>query len=150
MPFLKDTTLANGGCLPNYPFPGGSVIDGIDVASMSYTTVEDVASLVADSGRGSLLAKADIESAYRLILVHSQDHQLQAMEWEGQIYIDPMLPFGLRSVPRIFNTAADALHWHLHQAGIQIIRHYLDDYIIIAPSHSERCAEDLQLLLREC
>ena len=67
--------------------PGDSVNDGIDAAfcSMSYTTVENVASLVADLGRGSLLAKVDIESAYRLIPVHPQDRQLQAMEWEGQI-----------------------------------------------------------------
>ena len=42
-----------------------------------------------------------------------------------------MLPFGLRqSAPKIFNAVADALAWHLHQAGI---RHYLDDFIIVAP-----------------
>ena len=132
--------------------PGSSVNDGIDAAfcSMAYTTVDDVASLIADLGRGSLMAKVDIESAYRLIPVHLQDRPLQAIEWEGQLYIDPMLPFGLSSAPKIFNAVADALHWHLHQAGIQFLHHYLDDYIIIAPSHSEQCSENLQLLLREC
>ncbi len=29
-----------------------------------------------------------------------------------------MLPFGLRSAPKIFTAIADALTWHLHQAGI--------------------------------
>ena len=63
--------------------------------------IDDVAALVAVLGRGSLLAKVDIESAYRLIPVHPQDRPLQAMVWEGQLFIDPMLPFGLRSAPKI-------------------------------------------------
>ena len=44
------------------------------------------------------MAKVDIESAYRLIPVHPHDRPLQAVLWQGQIYIDPMLPFGLRKV----------------------------------------------------
>ena len=123
----------------SYP-TGLSVNDGIDPAlcSLSYTTVNDIAELVFKLGKSSLLAKVDIESAYRLIPVHPQDHPLQAMKWQGQIYIDPMLPFGLRSVPKIFNAVADTLHWHLHRAGIQFIRHYLNDYIIIAPPDTAR------------
>ena len=35
--------------------------------------------------------------------MHPSDRPLQAMEWEGAIYVDPMLPFGLRSAPKIFN-----------------------------------------------
>ena len=64
-------------------FPSGkSVNDGIDATfcSMSYTTVDDVAFLAAVLGKGSLLAKVDIESAYRLIPVHPEDRPLQAME----------------------------------------------------------------------
>ena len=132
--------------------PGSSVNEGIDAAfcSLSYTTVDDVAALVATLGRGSLLAKVDIESAYRLIPVHPQDRPLQAMEWEGQLFIDPMLPFGLRSAPKIFNAVADALQWHLRRSGIQFIYHYLDDYIIIVPPCSDQCSRELQLLLSEC
>lgn len=48
-------------------FPDGhSVNDGIDrnLCSLTYSTVDDVAHLVAKLGQGSLLAKVDIESAY--------------------------------------------------------------------------------------
>ena len=31
------------------------------------------------------------------------------MRWDGKIYIDEMLPFGLRSVPKIFNSVANTL-----------------------------------------
>ena len=42
-----------------------------------------------------------------------------------------MLPFGLRSVPKIFNAVADALNWYLQQSGISLDFHYLDNFIII-------------------
>jgi len=44
---------------------------------------------------------------YNLIPVHLEDRPLQAMEWQGYIFIDPMLP------PKIFNAVADALNWVL-------------------------------------
>ena len=101
-------------------------------------------------GPGALLAKVDIESAYCLIPVHPQDRPLQAVQWNGNIYVDPMLPFGLRSAPKIFNAVADALNWHLQQAGIPLVCHYLDDFVIIGPPHSPQCAESLAILNQEC
>jgi hypothetical protein len=61
-----------------------------------------------------------------------------------------MLPFGLRSAPKIFNAVADALNWHLQQAGIPLIRHYLDDYIIITPPDRTMCSNLIGLIHREC
>ena len=59
---------------------------------------------------GVLLAKIDVESAYRLVPVHPLNCPLQAMEWGSTLYINPMLPFGLWSVPKMtFNTIADGL-----------------------------------------
>ena len=89
--------------------PGNSVNDGIDpaICSLRYTTVEDVASVAAQLGPHTLMAKIDIESAYRLIPVHPEDRFLLGVNWRDQVYIDPMLPFGLRSGPKIFNAVAD-------------------------------------------
>lgn len=61
-----------------------------------------------------------------------------------------MLPFGLRSAPKIFNAVADALNWHLQQAGIPLVCHYLDDFVIIGPPHSPQCAESLAIVDQEC
>jgi len=122
------------------------VNDGINPAlcSLHYTTVEDIAKIIAKVGKRALLTKFDIESAYRLIPVHPQDRPLHAMRWEGKTYIDPMLPFGLRSAPKIFNTVADTLNWRLQVVGSPLIRHYLDDYIIITPPDRVRCRNSLQ------
>ena len=110
----------------------------------------NLADLVARLGPAALLAKVDIESAYRLIPVHPDDRPLLAMKWENQLYIDPMLPFGLRSAPMIFNAVADALAWYLNQKGIPLLRHYLDDFIIVAPPCSAECQESLATLDRVC
>lgn len=55
-----------------------SVNDGIDawLCSLTYITVDKVAEKVAVLGHGTLLAKIDIESAYRLVPVHPQDRPL--------------------------------------------------------------------------
>ena len=132
--------------------PEKSVNDGIDpeFCSLSYTTVDQVAEVAVELGSEALLAKIDIESAYRLIPVHPEDRPLQAVRWQDQIFVDPMLPFGLRSAPKIFNAVADALHWHLTRCGIQHLFHYLDDFIMVASPKSPQCQLDLTLLQREC
>ena len=43
---------------------------------MVYTTVDDVALIVSRLGKGALMAKVDIESAYRLVPVHPEDRPL--------------------------------------------------------------------------
>ena len=134
-------------------FPHGqSVNDGIDATlySIAYITVDNVATLVARLGRGSLLAKVDIEAAYRLVPVHPQDRVLQAVHWQGQLFIDPMLPFGLSSAPKIFNALADALNWILQRAGIPYILHYLDNYVVVGPPDSPTCQASLASLHRIC
>ena len=57
-------------------FPeGSSVNDAVDPAlcTLEYVTVDRVAEEAMQLGNGSLLAKIDIESAYRLIPVHLSD-----------------------------------------------------------------------------
>ena len=114
---------------------GRSVNDGIDEAlsslSYMYISVDHIAAKAAQLGPGALLAKVDIKSAYRLVPVHTHDRPLLAVQWEGQIFIDTRLLFGLHSAAKIFDAIADALQWHLHQAGILLIDHYLDDFVII-------------------
>ena len=75
-------------------FPiGGSVNDGIDpeLCSLSYVSVDEVASIAASLGKGALLAKIDIESAYRLIPVHPDDRSLLGIRWRGKVVVDGML-----------------------------------------------------------
>ena len=134
-------------------FPHGlSVNDGIDPAlcSLTYTSVEKVSLIISEVGGTPLLAKIDIESAYRLVPVHPSDRRLLGVQWCGRTYVDPILPFGLRSAPKVFNAVADALQWYLKQSGIPHIEHYLDDFIIIAPNDVALCQGYVDTLNRVC
>ena len=101
-------------------------------------------------GSGSLMAKIDIKSAYRLIPVHPRDRLLLGMQWRGDLYIDGMLPFGLRSAPKIFNAIADALEWCIAQKGVHHLFHYLDDFLVMGPPNSSICHESLHILETLC
>ena len=132
--------------------PGFSVNDGIDpsLCSLAYVSVDTIAGVVAVLGRGSLLAKVDIESAYRLIPVHPEDRPLLGVEWRGSCFCDGMLPFGLRSAPKVFTAFADALEWCIRREGVERVFHYLDDFIIVGPPASDQCQADLESLERTC
>ena len=133
-------------------FPdGGSVNDGISspLCTLTYTSVDRVARAAHQLGPGALLAKADIKSAYRLVPVHPEDWLLLGMQWKGEYIVDVILPFGLRSAPKVFTAVADALEWCVRQRGVIGIDHYLDEFIIVALPGSSRC-QSYMSIFEEC
>ena len=134
---------------------GLSVNDGIDPAlcSLSYASVEDAAAFVLRAGRGALLAKLDIKSAYRNIPVHPGDRHLLGMRWQNKVFVDTCLPFGLRSAPKIFSATADALEWIIANEGqsfVEFVIHYLDDFLFGGSPGSASCGRSLELALHLC
>ena len=131
---------------------GASINDGVDPAlcSLSYSSVDEAATIISGLGSGAILAKLDIQSAYRNVPVHPEDRPLLGMEWEGQVFLDAALPFGLRSAPKIFNALADALSWILQQRGACALLHYLDDFLLVGKPESEECAASLELTRTVC
>lgn len=131
---------------------GNSVNDGIDrsICSLTYMKVDDLVDRILQLGKGTLLAKIDIESAFRNVPVHPDDRHLLGLIWRDQLYIDTCLPFGLRSAPKIFNAVADALQWIAKVWGITFLEHYLDDYVTAGAPDSTECADNLALLIFLC
>ena len=131
---------------------GHSVNEGINPewCSLSYITVDVVASIVVQLGYGTQLAKLDIQSAYRIVPVHPHDRHLLGMRWEHMLYIDTALPFGLRSAPKIFNAVADALESIMISRGAAQVFHYLDDFIMVGPPGSPQCSTSLDTALAVC
>lgn len=118
---------------------GASVNDGIDSewASVSYATVDMLALVVLEAGRGSFLVKADVKEAYRMVPVHPQDRWLLGISWGPTVYVDNVLPFGLRSAPKIFTAIADAAQWLMVNRGVDRLLHYMDDFAFVAESRME-------------
>ena len=100
----------------SYPKSGSTSINhsiSKDEFSLQYVTIDDAIRGIRQFGPGCLMAKSDIESAFRLIPIHPDDYELLGMCWEGKYYYDKVLPFGLRSAPSIFNQLSGALEWIL-------------------------------------
>ena len=125
---------------------GYSVNDGIpkDPYSLHYTSVDDAIRILLQLGPGELMAKFDVESAYRNMPIHHEDRYLLGMSWRNQYYIDLTLPFGLRSAPYVFNSIATAVEWILHNNyDVRFILHYLDDFLTMAPANSRECYDNV-------
>ena len=130
---------------------GCSVNDGIakPPCSLKYSRVSDVIEQILQMGNGCYLAKIDIHSAFRNIPVHPHDRHLLGMIWNEALYIDTVLPFGLRSAPKIFNAIAAGLQWIAIDKGVTYLDHFLDDFITGAASEAD-CARNLHPLETTC
>ena len=128
---------------------GFSVNARIDssLCSLQYATVEHVVMIVKAMGEG---AQLDLQSVYCMVPVHTLDQPKLSIEWQGTIYCDQALPFGLHSAPIILTAVADGLSWALSCNSITNFIHYLDDFLFIGPPSSEVCAEALQIALPLC
>ena len=67
----------------SYP-EGHSINDAInpELCTMSYITVDEVAKSAVGLGKGALIAKIDIKSAYRLVPIYGYDRKWLGMHWK--------------------------------------------------------------------
>ena len=131
---------------------GHSINDSIPktLCSLSYITIDSAITAIQKFGRGTLLAKVDIKSTFRLLPVHPADRHLLAMKWNDKIFTDTCVPFGLRSAPKLFNVLADFLSWILEKKGVVPILHYLDDLLVMGPPLSLTCSNHLATITEVC
>ena len=124
---------------------GASVNGGVEpgLCSMNYTSVAVAVKRVLALGEGARLAKFDVEGAYRTVPVHPDDRWLLGMRWRDKLYLDKVLPLGLRSAPNIYTAVADGLQWILRQEGMDFI-HYLDDFLLVGAPGTDQCEVGLR------
>ena len=73
-----------------------------------------------------------------------------AVAWQGEVYVDYQLPFGLASAPAIFSALAEALEWILRQGGVRAVLHYLDDFLFLGALNTSECARALTITIATC
>jgi len=132
-------------------FPKGeSINSGImsEHTKVQYENFDYALSLVKQIGRGCLMAKCDIESAFRIIPIASADYGLLGFKWEGVYYHDKCLPMGCSVSCNIFESFSSALQWVMqHKFGVYSMTHILDDFIFFGPPSSAICGTDLNNFL---
>jgi hypothetical protein len=136
--------------------PDHSINHHIDTKTytVKYMAVDDLAAQILTLGRHALVAKLDLQDAYKLVNVRPQDWDLLGvtMYSHGKLryYVDVTLPFGLCSAPALFNDVADALAFMMRERGVTYTDHYLDDFVTTGPPNSPECNTNLDTMLQVC
>jgi hypothetical protein len=60
-------------------------------------SIDTVIKLIKHFGRHCLMAKCDIEDAFRLVPIHPTDYHLLGFTWNNLYYYDRCLPMGASS-----------------------------------------------------
>lgn len=121
-----------------------------EYSTVHYATIDDAIARLKICGRGAFMAKTDIESAYRIVPVHPDDHELLGFSWDGQYYFDTCLPMGCSSACQIFETFSTALEWMaLNKLGCSHVVHILDDFLFLEVSQT-RASRALNKFLDAC
>lgn len=105
------------------------------VKKFTYNTVQNVVELIKP---GYVMTVVDIQAAYRAVPVYPAHREYLGFNWVWQGYpqyfIDNRLCFGLSSGPYYFHSISCFVAEILSSAfGVSLV-HYLDDYIIVAPT----------------
>ncbi|MCP4942353.1 MAG: hypothetical protein GY924_10310, partial [Planctomycetaceae bacterium] len=132
---------------------GQSINDAIpeECYRTSYDKFDLAVAMVRQVGPGAWMAKIDLKSAFKHIVVRPDQWHLLGMhlddeEGERGLYFDATLPFGLRSSPRIFNEFTKAIRYLAKQEeGIEDLFGYLDDFFLVGDTQ-QSCADKLRRL----
>lgn len=107
--------------------------------------------MIVNTGRNTVLAKFDTESAFRNITVHPNDWLLLRYEWQGKYYHDVVVPLDLRSAPAIFDSVATLLEWAFMQcSGNNNILHYFVDFLFFGRPDTNECARTIKQTISMC
>ena len=129
---------------------GSSINDDIskEQFSIEYSHFDDAVDLVNRKGRGSLMCKLDIKHAYRLLPVRPDQWHHLCYYWEGNYYVDMVLPFGLRSSGGIFNQFAKLIRWIvINKYNIKDIINYSDDFFTVCEKDYASALTQLQTII---
>lgn len=133
--------------------PGESVNDFIDhrLCSVQYSSFDHAVEMVSSLGRGALLGKMDIKSAFRLLPIRPCEFQLLGFQLLGKIFIDKVLCLGCAISCNLFETFSTFLEWVVKfKSGKDSVDHYLDDFLFAGARDTCVCDQLMQIFSDIC
>ena len=124
-------------------YPAGSSINdfiGESDSTVQYAKFDVAVNIMRDLGQGALMGKLDIKSAFRLLPMHPDDHDLLGFKFDGKYYYDKCLPMGLSRSCQLFELFSSFLEWLLRQSITPChVIHFLDDFLLLGSPGTEQC-----------
>ena len=109
-------------------------------SKVCYSSLDNILDKLYDLGKGALLGKIDIKSAFKLLLINPADLYLLGIFYNGTSYIDKCLSMGCSVSCSLFDKLSTFLHWVVQfRTGLDTIDHYLDDFSFMGADSSEDC-----------
>jgi hypothetical protein len=117
---------------------------------MVWGTFDDMAALILTLPPGCVAATFDISAAYRTVPVKPAQQNALCIFWNGIFYVDRALMFGLTSSTGVFGSVADMLVAIYGKAGFNLIRKWVDDFLVFRLLHESWTEEDFMALTGYC
>ena len=115
-------------------------------SSVQFDTFDKAVDIVAKLGRGTLLAKLDVKSAFRICPVHPANWHLLGLSFKNLYFVDLCLPFGLRSSVNRFCSVSDMIMWILrNNYNVVNATHYLDDFLFAGSAGTSNCLNSINI-----
>ncbi|KAK3108908.1 hypothetical protein FSP39_018419 [Pinctada imbricata] len=93
-------------------------------------------------GRKTLLAKMDVKSAFRLMIINPGDFDLLGIKFQDEYYIDKCLPLGCAKSCKLWENFSTFLEWYLRKkVGLDTVHHYLDDFLFMGKHDTNECTK---------
>lgn len=104
--------------------------------------------LINIAGRAALIAKVDIQSAFRILPIHPSCVHLFGFCFEEHFYIDKCLPMGSSYSCALFEQFSTTIQEVLLSCyKFHAMSHILDDFIFLSPVGSPLCQQQLDCFL---
>src|SRR5207244_7457659 len=118
---------------PRDPSIGDSVNANIEALACPLASFDEAIAMLNEMGELSdvWMFKVDVKAAYRCIPVRPEDWPLLGGTWDGKLYFDMALPFGMRSSCGIWECYSTAAEW-IAKRVVDLqkrLMHYIDDYL---------------------
>lgn len=94
-------------------------------------TFDITAATILDLPPGCEAATFDISAAYRITPTRPDQQHCLCIYWNGKVYVDRVVMFGLTSSAGVFGSIADMLVAIYEAAGFGIIRKWVNDLLAI-------------------
>jgi hypothetical protein len=122
-----------------------------EFSSVQYMHFDEAVTMVQNLGRNALLAKTDIQSAFRLLPINPSDYDLLGIKHRGKYYFDKCLPFGASISCATFEKFSSFLEWCTKEkSGSNNVKHYLDDFLFGGRSKTLECKNLLADFVKLC
>lgn len=120
-------------------------------ASVQYASFDDALNLLRFYGRGALMAKADIKSAFRLLPINPLGFNSLGFQFDNNYYFDKCLPMGFTLSCYYFEAFSTFLNWvinrEIYNTGSM---HYLDDFLFVGSPDTCDCSISLSKFIHMC